>query len=172
MATEDPTSENLANVLALVRGTLDSEFQRAERWDEKARGLSTLAGSWFAATQAIAAIAVSGASSGWVLGLLFGLVFQAVALVFSLAYTTDVWRPRNRTEFGRETLEALRGRMGEAPADIATALIDFYTPVLDEAQKANEQRGKCYEDASWWWWWVLVTGLMEIAVALLSHVPV
>jgi hypothetical protein len=41
--------------------------------------------------------------------------------------------------------------------------------VLDEAQQANESRGKCFEKALFWWWFVLGIGLLEIGGALLSR---
>ncbi|HEY2768007.1 MAG TPA: hypothetical protein VGI76_07090 [Solirubrobacteraceae bacterium] len=164
------TSQNLAHVLDIARGTLDSEFQRANRLDEKARGQATLAGSWFAVTQAVAAIAIStNAAKGWIIGLVVGLAIQAIALVVNLAYAADVWRLREREEVGRETLEALKKRVAEPVGAFAGDMIDFYTRILDEAQLANESRGKSFEKASRWWWPVLVIGLAEIAAALLSR---
>lgn len=163
-------AQNLARVLDISRATLDTEFLRANRWDEKARGQATLAGSWFAVTQAVAAIAVAAnAPTGWVLALAFGLALQAGALVMNLVRAANVWKPRDRTEFGRETLEALEGRMNEPAAEVVDALLSFYKGVLDEAQVANEGRGNAFDRATFWWWLVLGIGVVEIAVALLSR---
>ncbi|HEY5192680.1 MAG TPA: hypothetical protein VIJ39_02265 [Solirubrobacteraceae bacterium] len=167
----EATSQNLSRVLDIARATLDSELERANRWDEKARGQATLAGAWFAVTQTVAAIALgSSAPKGWVIVLSIGLALQAGALVMDLVRAAQVWAPQDRDEFGRETLEALEGRIDEPVAQIAAALIGFYTTVLDEAQLANENRGKAFDKASFWWWPVLGIGLVEIAVALLSRV--
>jgi hypothetical protein len=120
----NPTPENRARVLDISRATLDSEFLRANRWDEKARGQATLAGSWFAVTQAVAAVAAgSHVGKAWVVALVAGLVLQAGTLVMNLVRAANVWEPRDRLEFGRETIEALEGRMSEPAADVATALL-------------------------------------------------
>jgi hypothetical protein len=173
MATDSQSeakAQNLARVLDIARATLDTEFLRANRWDEKARGQATLAGSWFAVTQAVAAIAIAASTpKGWVLALTLGLALQAGALVMNLVRAADVWKPRDRNEFGRETLEALEGRMDEPAAEVVDALLVFYKGVLDEAQVANEARGRAFERATFWWWFVLGIGVAEIAVALLSR---
>jgi hypothetical protein len=167
----DPRSENLARVLDISRATLDAEFQRANRWDEKARGQATLAGAWLAVTQAVAAVALgSGAASGWVLVAAAGLVLQAGALVEVFTKSAVVWRPRERGEFGREALEELEGRMTQPAADMTAELLAFYKNVLDGAQIANEERGKSFEKAMWWWWWVLGIGIVELGIALISRI--
>ena len=82
----EATSQNLAHVLDTARATLDGEFARANRLDEKARGQATLAGSWFAVTQAVSAIATgTSASKGWIIGLAVGLGLQAVTLLTAWA---------------------------------------------------------------------------------------
>ncbi len=166
----EATSQNLAHVLDTARATLDGEFARANRLDEKARGQATLAGSWFAVTQAVSAIATgTSASKGWIIGLAVGLGLQAMALFMLLLRDSAVWKLHDRDEVGPETLEAMRDSVSEPVADFASSAIEFYIPVLDQAQKANEQRGKAFEKASFWWWPVLVIGLLEIAAALISR---
>lgn len=170
MATNDATSENLTHILDIASGTLDKEFQRANRWDEKARGQATLAGAWFAVTQAVAAIALGpSAPKGWVIGLAVGLALQAAALVMNLIRVANVWKPREREEVAKNTLEELKQRVSDPVADFATAIVDFYGSVLYEAQQANKDRGKAFERASFWWWFVLAFGLAEIAAALISR---
>jgi hypothetical protein len=170
MAADDVTSENLAHVLDIARGTLDKEFQRANRWDEKARGQATLAGAWLAVTQAVGAVALgSDPGTGWAVAAVIGLALQAAAFVVVLVRSADVWEPRERDEFGSETLEALEGRLDEPPSAVSGALLDFYKTVLDSAQNANEDRGKKFEKAMDAWWFVLYAGVIEIALALLSR---
>jgi hypothetical protein len=166
----DPRSENVARVLDISRETLAFEFQRANRWDEKARGQATLAGSWLAVTQAVAAVALgSHAHKGWVVAATIGLALQAGVFVMTLVRSAAVWKPRGREEFGSETLDALESRMDESSSEIAAALMGFYKQVLDEAQGGNEDRSNRFEKAMFWWWFVLGVGVLEIAVALLSR---
>jgi hypothetical protein len=166
----NPRSENTAHVLDISRETLAFEFQRANRWDEKARGQASLAGAWLAVTQAVAAVALGPqANGGWVVVAAIGLALQAAAFVMTLVRSAAVWKPRERNEFGSETLDALEGRLNEPTASVAKALFDFYKGVLDEAQQGNEDRGKKFEKAMFWWWFVLGIGVIEIGVALLSR---
>jgi hypothetical protein len=167
----DATSQNLAHVLDTARGTLDSEFRRANRFDEKARGQATLAGAWFAVTQAVTASALGpDTPKGWIIALACGLAFQAAALFMLLRHIADVWRLRDRDEVGPETLEAMRESVTEPVADFAAKATDFYVGVLREAQEANEDRADAFNRASSWWGPVLIVGLVEIAVALLSRI--
>lgn len=167
----EATSQNLAHTLDVARATLDKEFLRANRLDEKARGQATLAGSWFAITQTVAAIAVgTHAAKGWIIAVVVCLGIQAVALVVVLRWMFDVWKQRDRNEVGIETLGALKDRIAN-PVDVfASEMIDTYASILDEAQQANEERGKSFGYASDWWWIVLGTGLAEIAAALIARV--
>lgn len=166
----DPRPENIARVMDIARETLAFEFQRANRWDEKARGQATLAGAWLAVTQAVSAVALgSNPGAGWAIAAVIGLALQAAAFVVVLVRSAAVWEPRDRDEFGSETLEALQDRLDEPPSAVSEALLGFYKTVLDEAQTANEDRGKMFEKAMGAWWFVLYAGVIEIALALLSR---
>jgi hypothetical protein len=128
----DPAVENRARVLDIARATLDSEFLRANRWDEKARGQATLAGTWFAVTQAVSAVAAgSHVPKEWVVALAVGLVLQAGALVMNLLRSAAVWKARDRLEFGRETLNALDERMSDPPDEVVEGLVTFFGTALD-----------------------------------------
>lgn len=166
----DPAVENRARVLDIARATLDSEFLRANRWDEKARGQATLAGTWFAVTQAVSAVAAGNhVPNGWVVALAFGLVLQAAALVMNLLRSASVWKPRDRLEFGRETLDALNDRMSEPPDQVVSDLLTFFRSALDGAQRANKERGNAFAVAFFWWWFVLGVGVVEIGAALIAR---
>jgi hypothetical protein len=149
---------------------LDSEFARANRLDEKARGQATLAGSWFAVTQAVAAIAAGpGAEKGWLIALSIVLGLQAISLFVLMVYAGKVWKQRERKEVGKETLDPMKDSISEP--DFMERTVNFFTDTLDEAQEANKKRGKDFGCAYWWWWPVLVLGLVEIAAALVSRIP-
>jgi hypothetical protein len=169
MAQSDAESENLASVLDLARSTLDSEFARANRLDEKARGQATLAGSWFAVTQAVAAIAAGpGAEKGWLIALTVGLGLQAVSLFVLMVFAGKVWKQRGRKEVGKETLDKMKDSISEP--DFMERTANFFTGTLDEAQSANAARGEDFKWAYRLWWPVLVLGIVEIAAALVSRI--
>jgi hypothetical protein len=179
MATESPTARNLAFVLEEARAALDAEWQLANRLDEKARGQATLAGAWFAVTQAIAAAAVAGhVHKGWVYALTAGLALQAVCLVRLLAATASVWKLRNERGCGVASLRAMQGDAEADPVAFAGKALDFYATILGNAREANAERAAAFDDgegnesyncALFWWWRVLVIGLIEMGVALLSQ---
>lgn len=170
MAADDATSENLARVLDLARTTLESEFARANRLDEKARGQATLAGSWFAVTQAVAAIAAgAGAEKGWLIVLSIVLGLQAVSLFVLMIFAGKVWKQRKRKEVGKETLDLMKDSVSEP--DFMERTANFFTDTLDEAQQANKARGEDFKWAYRWWWPVLVLGMAEIGAALVSRIP-
>jgi hypothetical protein len=163
-------TDDLKHVLDVARAALDREFQRAERFDAKARGQATLAGSWFAVTQAVSAVSIRpDTPKWWLVGVLAALLLQAVALVLLLAASAAVWKLQERDDVGPETLEAMRESAGDA--DFADRAISLYSDILGGAQVANKLRADAFEGASnLWWWAVLLLGFAEIAVSLLSRV--
>lgn len=180
----DATSQNLAHVLDAARAAIDAESALADRLDEKARGQATLAGSWFAVTQAIAAVSLTAHThKGWVYGLIAGLFFQAVALWLLLRASAAVWRLRTEQDIGTASLRAMEGDVGLPAPAFASKAIDFYCRILTPAREANAKRADAFDaenkkgsrrayfrSASFWWWPVLVLRLLEIAAALLSRV--
>ena len=180
MTNESPASQNLPIVLDEARAAVEAEWQLANRLDEKARGQATLAGAWFAVTQAIVAAAVVGAHlhKGWVYGLAAGLALQAVCLVRLLAASAKVWTLRTERGVGVESLRAMQADANADPVAFASKAVDFYATILGEARKANVERANAFDDglgnksyssAIFWWWRVLGFGLVEIALALLAQ---
>jgi uncharacterized membrane protein HdeD (DUF308 family) len=167
----DSRSENLTRVLDITRATLDAELTRANRWDEKARGQATLASGWLAVTQAVTAVALGSNPKNVVVALAaIALVAQAVALYVMLTRSAEVWESQNRDEFGQETIEALRSQMDQPVADVAESLLEMFGGVLDRAQVANETRGKAFDRAATGWWCVLVIGVVEMVIGLVSRI--
>jgi hypothetical protein len=176
----DGSSQNIAHILDAARAAIDAEFRRAERLDAKARGQATLAGSWFAVTQAIAATSLTAHThKGWVYGLVGGLLLQAVALCLLLRASATVWRLKTREDLGVNSLRAMKDDMNRPESEFAAEAIDFYAGILEEAKAANAERADAFDaesgkarfaSAMFWWWPVLVIGLLEIAASLLSRV--
>ncbi len=175
----DTPSENVAHVLDAARAAIDAEFRRAERFDAKARGQATLAGSWFAVTQAIAATSLTADTpKGWTYGLVAGLLLQAGALSLLLRASARVWRLQTREDVGTTSLRAMERGLAVPPQEFASHAIDFYCRILDGAKVANKKRAEAFDarkrparfwSATFWWWPVLIVGLAEIAAALLSR---
>lgn len=180
MTDGSPASKNLPIVLDEARAALDAEWQLANRLDEKARGQATLAGAWFAVTQAIVAAAVVGAhlQKGWVYGLAAGLALQAVCLVRLLIASARVWTLRTERGVGVASLIAMQADANADPVAFVSKAIDFYATILAAARQANTERANAFDDklgsksytsAMFWWWRVLGFGLLEIALALLAQ---
>lgn len=169
-------SENLKHVLDTARNAVDQEFQRAERFDAKARGQATLAGSWLGVTQAVAAIALrSGSNRELVIAIVALSIVQATAFFCLLGRASAVWRLRNRTGVSPETLEAMR-LAADDPA-FADRTIETYRGILEGAQEANERRAEALEPGKGqlrsprtYWTLVLAAGMVEIVVALIARV--
>jgi hypothetical protein len=186
VATADRTtapgaSEDLRHVLDTARHALDREFQRAERYDAKARGQATLAGSWFTVAQAVAALSLSGGGGPGVLKaltLLF-LALGAGSLFFLLRASARVWRLKTRGDVGPETLEAMAESAVAGDPDFGERTAITYEKILREARQANMERadaldpetpGRWFASATFWWWSVLAFGLAEMTSALLTRV--
>jgi hypothetical protein len=176
----EATSQNVSHVLDAARTAIDAEFRRAERFDEKARGQATLAGSWFAVTQAVtAALIAPHAAKGWIIAWVVLLLLQAIALCMLLRASAKVWRLRGRQDVGVTSLTAMMESVSEPAADFAAKAVEFYGRILESAKAANKARTdafgggpikKDWRTASFWWWPVLLAGLAEITAALLSRV--
>lgn len=168
-ASSTTAANDLKHVLDVARTALDREFQRAERFDAKARGQATLAGSWFAVTQAVVAVALrSQTPRCWVVVILAVLLLQGVALIILLARMARVWRLHDRDDVGPETIAAMRDSVGDA--DFADRAVDLYSGILEGAQDANEQRTDALQSAIPIWWAVLAIGLLEMAAVVASRV--
>ena len=179
-ARPQTAADDLKHVLDVARAAVDREFQRAERFDAKARGQATLAGSWFAVTQAVVAVALrSETPHCWIVAILVVLLLQGSALILLLAACARVWRLRERNDIGSETIAAMRGSAGDA--DFADRAVQLYSGILEGAQEANGRRADALEsnaDHGWrkhlsatsLWWAVLGIGLLELGAVVASRV--
>jgi len=189
MSQEKPATDDLKHVLDAARAALDREFQRAERFDAKARGQATLAGSWFAVTQAVVAVGLrSETPRWWVAAVLAVLLLQGVALVMHLTACAKVWRLQGREDIGPATIAAMHGSVGDE--DFGKRAIDLYCKILRGARAANRRRADALEGvdetgdeaaeeattgsklggARTWWWAVLGLGLAEMTLVVVSRV--
>jgi hypothetical protein len=175
----ETVAENLSHVVAIGSAALEQESQRAERFSNKATAQATLAGTWFAATQAVAIITLdSHTDRGWVIGVVVGLALQTIALCFLLRATARIWKLRAREDIGEATLEGLVGKATLPPEEFAEVVIGLYRHILYYAQEANDERADAFEasgaarlkSSSFWWGFVLLLGLAEIVTALLSRI--
>ena len=182
MATADQTTapgapEALKHVLDTARAALDHEFQRAERLDAKARGQATLAGSWFAVTQAVAAVSIRGDTpKGLVIAIAVIVIAQATALFLLFRASAKVWRLKTRDDIGSETLAAMGRDAEKGDPAFASKAVAQYRYILHGAQQANAERARALDEpknrssATYYWWPVLSLGVLEIVVALISRV--
>jgi hypothetical protein len=179
-AANRDVAANLSHVIEIGSAALEQESLRAERFSDKATAQATLAGTWFAVTQVIAAVALtSHTKQGWIVAIVAGIALQTVALCFLLHATARVWKLRPREAIGEETLEGL-AQLADQPSDeFAMEVIALYRHILYQVQDANEKRAEAFEadtcparlwSSSFWWGPVLVVGAAEIATALLSRV--
>jgi hypothetical protein len=176
-------TDDLKHVLDAARAALDREFQRAERFDAKARGQATLAGSWFAVTQAVVGASLRiDTPRGWLIAISAAFVVQALALAILLAASRRVWALQERPDIGAETLDHMEESATAGDPEFGKKAIEFYRYVLYHAQKANQTRAEALDpgkDAEWrqkalaasiWWWTVLIVGFAEMAAALGSRI--
>jgi hypothetical protein len=184
MATQDMARsatppDDLKHVLDTARDALDHEFQRAERFDAKARGQATLAGSWFTVAQAVTALSLRSGHvpHGILIVVLAALGLGAVCLFLLLRASSQVWRLKTRNDVTPATLEAMADAAKNGDPDFALNAIYTYRNILSGAQQANAERARALDPESnrWrsapgFWWGVLGFGLVEIAAALLSRV--
>ncbi len=170
MEPEDVDPANVEHMLGAARAAIEAEGRFAERYETKARGQATLAGSWFAATQVIAlASAVAHIQKGWIIVLIVGLIAQAACLVVMLEASAQVWRLQAEQDLGTGSLKAMNRDVGLPAREFASKAIDFYCRILDSTRAANKTRAEAFGTAWHWWWPVLGIGLAEVAVALLAR---
>ena len=166
-----PSGDDLRQIIDAARGALDLEFQRAERLDAKTRGQVTLAGSWFAVVQAVAAVALGErAATGWIGAIAGTAVVAGVALVVSIARAADVWKLRPQPAVDQATLGDMLTAAEREPDTFGRQLVQLYRNLLGHAQAANESRALALDRATKAWWFALVLGLVELAIALASRI--
>jgi hypothetical protein len=165
------SGDDLRYVVEAARTALDQEFQRAERYDTKARGQMTLAGSWFAVVQAVAAVALRGNTpTGWIIAIASAAAIAGVALFAAMRTSAKVWSLRQQPAVNQATLEDMLVAAERDPQAFGRQLVQLYRHLLGHAQEVNERRADAVDAATSVWWWALGLTLVELAIALLSRV--
>ncbi|MCP9490253.1 MAG: hypothetical protein MSC31_10310 [Solirubrobacteraceae bacterium MAG38_C4-C5] len=165
------TGEGLKQVVEAARKALDQEFQRAERYDAKARGQMTLAGSWFAVVQAVAAVSLRGDTPPvWATAIAIAAVVAGIALFTAMRRSARVWKLRPQPAVNQETLEDMLLSAEREPERFGRQLVLLYRNLLGKAQQVNADRASALEGATGAWWWALALAFAELAVALASRV--
>lgn len=169
--TRLPDGGDLKPVIDAAQAALDLENQRADRLDSKARNQMTLAASWFAVVQAVAAVALkAGTPRGWVIVIAVVAVIAGVALVVAMRMSAEVWKLRPQPAVTQETLEDMATAAQTEPETFEERLILQYRHILGHAQETNERRADALQAATVWWWLTLGLALVELTVAFLARV--
>lgn len=156
-------------LIEAAREALDREDARLERLDAKARGQMTLAGSWFAVVQAVAAVALrNGMPSGWLIAVGVGALAAATALIIAMAQSAKVWKLKTRPAIGTSTIDAMKAAVTDA--DFKDKVVQQYQHLLGKAQIANYERAQALDKSARAWWVALALGLVELAIALLARI--
>lgn len=171
VATDGPRGDDLRPVVEAARAALDQEFQRAERFDSKTRGQMTLAGTWFAVVQAVAAVALrDNTPTAWVIAIAAGAGIAGIALFWSMRSSAQVWKLREQPAVNHETLEDMLAAAERDPATFGRQLVQLYRNLLGHAQDVNERRAAAVDSATTAWWWALALAFGELVVALMSRI--
>lgn len=181
-AIERPQGGDLKPVIDAATSALELENQRADRLDSKARNEMTLAGSWFAVVQAVAAVALGSAAVlgrnvheaqtpvGWVIAIAVTAAFGGLALFGAMRQSTQVWKLRDQPAVTQETLEDMTQARRSDPEHFEEQLIVEYRHLLGYAQKNNETRANALDAVTRWWWATMGLGLLELILALIARI--
>jgi len=171
MDLEGASGEGLKQVVEAARKALDQEFQRAERYDAKSRGQMTLAGSWFAIVQAVAAVSLRGdTSTGWAIAIAVAAVVAGFALFSAMRRSAQVWKLRPQPAVDQQTLEDMLLSAEREPDRFGRQLVQLYRNLLGKAQQVNSDRADAFERATGAWWWALALAFVELGIALASRI--
>jgi hypothetical protein len=166
-----PHNGDLEPVLSAARSALEFESQRADRLDSKARNQMTLAGSWFAVVQAVAAVVLSHRTPlGWVIAIAATAALAGLALIVAMRESTNVWKLRPQPAVTQETLEDMTAAAQTNPETFSEQLILQYRHILGHLQEQNNARANALDAATAWWWVTLGLSFTELAVALLTRI--
>jgi uncharacterized protein YneF (UPF0154 family) len=170
-APGEASGDDLKYIVDAARDALEQEVGRAERYDAKARNQMTLAGSWFAVVQAVAAVAIRpNTPSKWVVGILLAAVVAAGGLILAMIASAKVWKLREQPAVNHETLNEMLDDARRKPSTFGEDLVQLYRNLLGHAQERNDERADALDESTRTWWWALSLGFIELAVALLSRV--
>lgn len=158
-------------MVAAAQSALELENQRADRLDSKARNQMTLAGSWFAVVQAVAAVSLRAHTpTGWNIAIAATAALAGVALICAMRQSAKVWMLRPQPAVTQETLEDMTLAAQQDPETFDERLVQQYRHMLGRIQKVNETRADALDAATMWWWATLGLALVELAVALLARI--
>ena len=131
----------------------------------------TLAGSWFAVVQAVAAVVLSHRTPlGWVIAIAATAALAGLALIVAMRESTNVWKLRPQPALTQETLEDMADAAKRSPETFSEQLVLQYRHMLGHVQEQNNARASALDTATSWWWIALGLGFVELAVALLTRI--
>jgi hypothetical protein len=166
-----PHDGGLEPVIDAAKSALEFENQRADRLDSKARNQMTLAGSWFAVVQAVAAVVLAAHTPiGWVIALGATASVAGLALIIAIRLSANVWKLRPQPAVTQETLEDMTQAAQENPETFSEQLVLQYRHMLGHLQEVNNARVNALDAATFWWWVALSLAFVELTVALLTKI--
>lgn len=176
MSTLERTSEgrsvpdDLKRVLELGDSAIAQQFQVSERLDAKARSQVTLAGAWFAVTQAVAAVAYSGSPGHtWLALILLTTFFAGIALFATFFFSYQVWKPRQEKELTHIGFRKLADAARYGDPGLTDELLDYYQHVIGYRRKSNADRVVQLKTAQKVWWAAVGLTFAELLIAVLSR---
>lgn len=166
-----PSSEGAATQLSILlsaaTSAVDEEFKRSERLDAKSRNQVTVAGTWFAVTQAVVVGLVNGAlgpdlaqgASGLVVWLAVAGGVGAVLTVAAVITSYNAWRLRDDPTLSIKTIRAYVDAARAGNPAVGVKLVAAYADVAEGRRTNNASRARAVDRAA------LACGFAMIAVA-------
>jgi hypothetical protein len=131
----------------------------------------TLAASWFAVVQALAAVAIRpNTPGGWIVAILFAAVVAGLVLSLAMIASAQVWKLRDQSVVTHETLQEMLDDARQNPETFGEKLVQSYRELLANTQSSNRERADALEASLLSWWCALGAGFFEACVALVSRV--
>lgn len=164
----DLEGRDVSAVYDVARAAIAQQFQVSERLDNKARGIVTIAGAWFALVQAFAASAfnVVGLDARWTHWIVGTAAGGALALLVSIVLASRVWTLRRDHDIGPEGLVELRKDLLSGHDD---KLLVHYAVTLRDRAANNKSRTKWYRRAQAVWYLAMLLPLAELGIAFAAR---
>jgi hypothetical protein len=175
----------MATIVESARAAIAQEFQIAERLDAKARNQVAVGGAWYAAVQAVSAIAIkqhldsakgaglaakhhvtSGFGNDWFLVLIIVAGIAGVLLAVTIYFSYGVWKLRDEHEISSESLSQMAASARDPDTDLLGAFVEHYGYILSTRRENNGKRSKSFKWSSRFWSLALLSGLVELVFAL------
>lgn len=166
---DEDVERDLALVIDAGRDAIKQELSIADRIDAKARGMLTLAGTWFAVVQGVAGLALreaSGATTSTSFRIIITCaIISGFALIASVVVGHFVWKLRDEIEV---TDDGLREMATEARVreDFEDRLVRHYGAVLKSRRANNKRRAANFDGLLPVWMLSLALSLVELSAAL------